>query len=94
MVISDIQIPGQSFVNKNHHNSRNCNNIDVKIGPVTKLDKRNIGNGFLLVKCDIIVIFPIYCQFGVIQKYSTHNVFFANLHWVNCTQNLLLTNLS
>ena len=34
----------------------------MKLGPVTKLDKRNLEN------CDVIVAFPIYGQFEAIQK--------------------------
>ena len=39
--ISDIWIFGQSFINESCHNSRACNDIKVKIGPVIKLDKKN-----------------------------------------------------
>ena len=39
--ISDLQISGQSLIKGNCHNSRTCNDIDMKLGPVTKLDKRN-----------------------------------------------------
>ena len=40
--------------------------IDMKLGPVTKLDKRNkatsrkFDNDVMLGNCDIIVIFPTY----------------------------------
>ena len=46
----------------------------MKLGPVTKLDKRNkmtskeFGNDVMSVNCDVIVVFPIYGQFGAIQK--------------------------
>ena len=46
----------------------------MKLGPVTKLDKRNktTSNKFdddaMLTICDLIVIFPIYGQFGAIRK--------------------------
>ena len=40
-VISDFQISGQSFVSKNCRNSRTSHDIDMKLGPVTKPDKRN-----------------------------------------------------
>ena len=46
----------------------------MKLGPVTKLDKRNktaskkFDDDVMLVKCDVIVIFPIYGQFGAIRK--------------------------
>ena len=39
--ISDFKISGQSLIEKICHNSKNCNDIDMKLGPVTKLDKRN-----------------------------------------------------
>ena len=46
----------------------------MKLGPVTKLDKRNIqtskkiDNDVMLANCDVILIFPIYGKFGAIQK--------------------------
>ena len=46
----------------------------MKVGPVTKLDKRNktmskkINDDVRLANCDVIVVFPIYGQFGAIQK--------------------------
>ena len=42
-VISDFQISGQSLVNENCQNSRTSNNIHMKLGPVTRLDKRNMA---------------------------------------------------
>ena len=46
----------------NCHNSRTSDDIDLKFGPVTKLDKRNktaqrLGNNIMSAKCDVIVIF-------------------------------------
>ena len=48
----------------------------MKLGPVTKLDKRNKTtlkkkereNDVISENCDVIVIFPIYGQFGAIWK--------------------------
>ena len=37
--IYDFQISGQSFMSKNFRNS--SHDIDMKLGPATKLDKRN-----------------------------------------------------
>ena len=37
--IYDFQISGQSFISKNFRNS--SHDIDMKFGPVTKIDKRN-----------------------------------------------------
>ena len=31
----------KSLINKNYHNSRTSNDADMKLEPVTKLDKRN-----------------------------------------------------
>ena len=45
----------------------------MKLGPVTKLDKRNsnvkkIDDDAMSVNCDVIVFFPIYGQFAAICK--------------------------
>ena len=49
----------------------------MKLGPETKLDKRNkttskkkkkIDDGVMSANCDVIVIFPIYGQFGAVWK--------------------------
>ena len=46
----------------------------MKLGPVTKRDKRNkatskkIDDDVMSASCDVIVIFPIYGQFGAIRK--------------------------
>ena len=72
--ISNFGISGQSLINKNCHNSRTSNHIDMKLGPVTKLNKRNtttskrLHNDVILINCDVIIIFWIYGQFGAIRK--------------------------
>ena len=45
----------------------------MKLRPVTELDKRKkifkkIDDDVMSANCDVIVIFPIYGQFGAIQK--------------------------
>ena len=46
----------------------------MKLGPVTKLDKRNkttskkFDDNVMSENCDVIAIFPIYGQFGAIRK--------------------------
>ena len=40
-VISNLQISSQPIIEENCHNSRTSNDIDVKLGPVTKLEKKN-----------------------------------------------------
>ena len=39
--IFNFWISGQSFIKENCHNSRTDNDIDTKLGPIAKLDKRN-----------------------------------------------------
>ena len=58
----------------NCHNSRASDDIEMKHGPVTKLDKRNktTSKNFdydaMSANLNVIVIFPIYGQFGEIRK--------------------------
>ena len=71
--ISDFRISGQSLIKGNCHNSRTSDDIDMKLGPVTKLDKRNktilkkTDDDVMLGNCDIL-IFLIYSQFRAIWK--------------------------
>ena len=59
--ISDFRISGQSLIKENCHNSRTSDDIDMKFGPVTKLDKRNkitsknFDNDVMSENCDVIV---------------------------------------
>ena len=72
--ISDLRVSGQSFINKSCHNSRNSHDIDMELGPTTKIGKSNtatskkIDDDVMLTNCDVIVFFPIYGQFAAIQK--------------------------
>ena len=53
---------------KNCYNSRTSDDTDMKLGPVTKLDKRNkttfkkTDDDAMSSNCDIRVVFPIYSQ--------------------------------
>ena len=72
--ISDFRISGQSLIKRNCHNSWTSNNIGMKLGPATKLDKRNkktskkIDDDVILENCEFIAIFSICGQFGAIWK--------------------------
>ena len=61
--IFDSRTSGQSLVKVNCHNSRTSHDIDMNLGPVNKLDKRNkaeskkTDDNFMSGNCDIIVIF-------------------------------------
>ena len=74
MGISDFQISGQHLIKENCHNSKTSDDIDMKLGPVTKLDKRykttskKFDNDVISANSDINDIFPIYSQFGAIWK--------------------------
>ena len=72
-VITNFRISGQSLIKVNCHNSRTSDDIDMKLGSVTKFDKKNkitsekFDNDDML-DGDVIVIFLIYSQFGAILK--------------------------
>ena len=72
--ISNFRISSLSLIKENCHNSRTSDDIDMKLGPVTKLEKRNktTSNKFdfdvILESYDVIVIFPIFGQFGAIRR--------------------------
>ena len=59
---------------ENCHNYRTSDDIDMKVGPVIKLDKTNkttskkIDADVMSENCDVIVIFQIFCPFGEIQR--------------------------
>ena len=79
--ISDFQISGQSLIKGNCQNSRTSDDIDMKLGPVTKLGKRNKAmlkkkneNDVMLENCDVIIIFSIYREFGAIGKPDSSNI--------------------
>ena len=71
---SDFQISVQSLIKESCHNFRTSNDSVMKLGPVTKLDKRNttpsekFDDDVILANCNVIVISPMYDQFGTIWK--------------------------
>ena len=72
--ISDFWISGQSIIKENGYNSRTSDDIDMKLGPVTKLRKRNkatskkIDDDVMSENCDVIVIFRGFGQFGTVWR--------------------------
>ena len=70
------KITGQPFIEENCQNSRSCNDIDVKLGPVTKIEKKNHGT----IKKSLTMTlyrslwrhchFRFYHQLGAIQKFE------------------------
>ena len=63
--ISDFRISGQLLRRENCLNSRNSDDIDMKLGPVTNIDKRNkttskkFDDDVMSADSDVIVIFSI-----------------------------------
>ena len=64
----------QSLIKEYCHNSRTSDDFDMKLGPVFKLGKSNktrskkFDDHVMYAKCDAIVIFQIYGQFGAITN--------------------------
>ena len=104
--IFDFRISGQSLIKENCHNSRTSDDIDMKLGPATKLDKRNkttskkVDVDVMSENCDVIVIFRIFGQFGAVRRPdSGHRVcksyVFSNsnlLSYKNWKQNWKISN--
>ena len=69
-----FRISGQSFLKENCHNSRTSQDIEMKLGPVPKRDKRNMATSkkfyddVMSANCDVIVFFPISGQFAATRK--------------------------
>ena len=78
--ISNSRISGQFLMKENCYNSRISDEIDMKLRPVTKLDKRTTATSkkfdgdFISENFDVIAIFPIYGQ-----SYKTYIFINSNL---------------
>ena len=89
--ISDFRISGQSLIKENFHNSRTTDDINMKLVPVTKLGKRNktlpkkFDDDFISENYDVIVIFPIYHQFGAIQKLDSGSIVYKTYIFIDNT---------
>ena len=72
--ISDFRHSAQALLKENCHNSRTSYDIDMKLGPLTKIHKRNkktskkFGDNVMSENCDVIVIFFIFGKFGATPK--------------------------
>ena len=80
MGISNFWISGQSLIEGNCYNSRTSDAIDMKLGPVAKLDTRNkttsktFDHDFMSQNCEVVALFPIYGQFGTILKLDSRSI--------------------
>ena len=65
---------GESLIKETYHNSRTIDDIGMKLGPATKVDKRNkatlkkIDDDVSSANFGDILIFTIYGQFGAYRK--------------------------
>ena len=72
--ISNFWISGQSLLKRYCHNSWTSDDIDMKLGPVAKLEKKNktmsknFNDDVMSKNFNLIAIFPIYSQFGGIWR--------------------------
>ena len=61
----------------------------MKLGPATKLDKKNktpskkFDDDVMLENYDVIVISPIYLQFGAIQKPDSGRIVYKTYIFIN-----------
>ena len=61
----------------------------MKLGPVTKLDKRNkitskkFFDDVMSKNCEVIIIFAIYGQFGEIRKPDSGRIIYKTFIFVN-----------
>ena len=87
--ISDFPVSGQSLMKLSFHNSRTSDDIEMKLRPVTKLDKRNkttskkFDDDVLSGSCGVIVIFPIYGQSGAILKPDSGRIMCRTYIFIN-----------
>ena len=63
---------------ENCHNSRTSDDIDIKLGPVTKLDitkkkvRKKMDDDVMSENCDI-AIFWIFGQFGAVRRLDSRH---------------------
>ena len=61
----------------------------MKLGPVTKIDKRdkttskNLDDNVMSENCDVIAIIPIYGQFGAIRKLCSRRIVCKTYVFIN-----------
>ena len=79
----------KSHINKNCHNSRTSDDIYMKLGPITKLAKKNAATSkkfdddVLSINYDFILSFRIYGQFGGIWKPDSGRMFYNPYTFIN-----------
>ena len=78
-----------SFMKENYHKSRTSDDIDLKLGPVTKIDKRKktfskeSDDSAMSENYDVIYFFQIYGQFGAIRKPDSGRIVYKTYIFIN-----------
>ena len=78
--MSNFRISDQSLINQNCLNSRTSIDVEMKLGQVTKLDKRNratskmFDDDFMPINCDPFFISPVYGQFVKIWRQNSEHM--------------------
>ena len=81
------------IIKENCYNSRTSNDIDMKLGSLTKLDKKNkttlkkFDGDIMSTMFDVIVIFSIYGQFGATWKLDYRSIVYKT--YISIDSNLL-----
>ena len=88
MGISDFLISGQSRMKKKCHNSTTRDHVELKLRPVTKLDKTNKTtskkfDNVMSANCDVIIFFPIYGKFGANRKPDSERIVCKTYIFIN-----------
>ena len=77
------------LIKGNCHNSKTSDDIDMKPGPITKLDKKikiaskKFDDDVMLENCNVIVILPIFGQFGAIRKPDSGHIACKSYIFIN-----------
>ena len=74
--ISDFQISGQSLIKESFHNSRTSDDIDMKLEPVTKIDKRNkiTSKNLTVTSCQQVLTSLLFFQFMATMEQSRSRI--------------------
>ena len=99
--ISIFSVTGEFFINENGHNSRTGHDIDMRLGPVTKLDERNtitskkidhdVTSEIITSYCDSVSL--IYGQFAAIQELDSRCMVYKTYIFINSNILSYLKNL-
>ena len=74
IILSSSVFLVKSLINKDCYKSRTSNDIDIKLWPTSKIEKKNtmtskkLENNIISTKYDVVVIFSIYGQYGAMLK--------------------------